>query len=308
MKKYAVVLLFLFTSLIALAKGYIMLVPNGLPTVALAYMMEEKKEIAGKPLTYLLPKANDRMMVEMMKEVPDIAVIPSNLAAQLYEKQGEYKILGTLTSSSFYILGRNPITNMKDLKGKKLYSFGKGLTPDIILQTVLEYNGLEKEMEIQYLSSGIEALQMYLQDKDSFVFLVEPMVSQAISKNVESKVLFSMGEEWKKHFPETTGFPQAVVVVKKELLKDSKLRGDLNQALQESTNFLHNSPRRREVLAKHGFDFSEELWRDILKRANIGWKNIQTEQENFQQYYKILQKENPNMIGGKLPQDSIYAR
>lgn len=300
-------LLLLFISLVSFAKGYTILIPNGLPTMALAYMMEEKKEIAGKPLSYLLPKANDRMMVEMMKETPDIAVIPSNLAAQLYQKQGEYKILGSLSSSSFYILGRSPITNMKELKGKKLYSFGKELTPDAVLQAMLKKNHLEKELDIQYLSSGIEALQVYLQDKNSFVFLAEPMVSQGIVKDSSTKVLFSMEEEWKKQFPETTGFPQAVVVVKKELLEDYKFRMDLDQAIQESTTFLYNSPRRRELLTKYGFDFSEELWNHVLKRANISWKNISLEKKNFQQYYKILQEENPKLIGGKLPQDSIYA-
>ena len=309
MKKYGMIFFFFFTSLLVFAKGYTMLIPSGLPTMALSYMMEEKKEIVGKPLTYLLPKANDRMMVEMMKGTPDIAVIPSNLAAQLYQKQEEYKILGSVTSSSFYILGKTPVKNVKDLKGKKIYSFGKGLTPDLVLQTILKHNQLNNQIEIQYLSSGMETLQMYLQDKNSFVFLAEPVVSQAIVKSPETKILFSLEEEWKKQFPKTTGFPQAVVVVKKKLLGDTKLILALEQFLQESTNSLHNNDaRRKEVLRKYGFDFSEELWKNILKRANIKWKSISGEKKNFKQYYQILKDENPNIIGGKLPQDSIYAK
>lgn len=308
MKKYLMLVFFVCSSLFAFAKGYVMLVPSGLPSMALSYMMEEQKTLAGKPLYFVLPKANDAMMVEMMKETPDIAVIPSNLAAQLYQKQGEYKILGTLTSSSFYILGRESLASWKDLKGKKLYTFGKGLTPDVVLQTMLKKNHMEKDVEIQYLSSGTEALQKYLQDKNSVVFLAEPLVSQGMGKDSSTKVLFSMEEAWKKQFPETTGFPQAVVVIKKELLEDYRVLVDLDQALQESTSFLHNSPRRQEVLARHGFDFPEELWKQILGRANISWKNIAGEKKNYQQYYQILGEENSKLIGGKLPQDSIYAK
>ncbi|HEY4534149.1 MAG TPA: ABC transporter substrate-binding protein [Fusobacterium sp.] len=309
MKKFAMGILLCLISIFSFAKEYKMLIPNGLPTMALAYMMEETKEIDGATLHYLLPKANDAMMVAMMKGTPDIAVIPSNLAAQLYQKQGEYKILGTLTSSSFYILGQNPVSSIKDLKGKKIYAFAKGLTPDIVLKTILKQNQLEKEVDIQYLSSPIEALQMYLKDKNAFVFLTEPMITQAMLKNKEIKILFSMAEEWKKQFPQTTGFPQAVVVIKKELLGNYQFRKELDISLQASVNFLYNSPRGAEVLAKYGFSFSDETLTPLLKRSGIQWTGIYSlkQKENFEQYYKILEKENPNMIGGRIPEDSIYA-
>lgn len=309
MKKFAMGILLCLISIFSFAKEYKMLIPNGLPTMALAYMMEETKEIDGATLHYLLPKANDAMMVAMMKGTPDIAVIPSNLAAQLYQKQGEYKILGTLTSSSFYILGQNPVSSIKDLKGKKIYAFAKGLTPDIVLKTILKRNQLEKEADIQYLSSPIEALQMYLKDKNAFVFLTEPMITQAMLKNKDIKILFSMAEEWKKQFPQTTGFPQAVVVVKKELLGNYQFRKELDISLQASVNFLYNSPRGVEVLAKYGFSFSDETLTPLLKRSGIQWTGIYSlkQKENFEQYYKILEKENPNMIGGRIPEDSIYA-
>ena len=309
MKKFTMGILLCLISMFSFAKEYKMLIPNGLPTMALASMMEETKEIDGASLRYLLPKANDAMMVEMMKGTPDIAVIPSNLAAQLYQKQGEYKILGTLTSSSFYILGRSPLSELKELKGKKIYAFAKGLTPDIVLKTILKRNQLEKEVDIQYLSSPIEALQMHLKEKNSFVFLTEPMITQAMLKNKDIKILFSMGEEWKKQFPQTTGFPQAVVVVKKELLGNYQFRKELDISLQASVNFLYNSPRGAEVLAKYGFSFSDETLYPLLKRSGIQWTGIYSfkQKENFEQYYKILEKENPNTIGGRIPEDSIYA-
>ncbi|MCI7343568.1 MAG: ABC transporter substrate-binding protein [Fusobacterium necrophorum] len=309
MKKFIIGMLVCLISMFSFAKEYKMLIPNGLPTMALAYMMEETKEIDGASLRYLLPKANDAMMVEMMKGTPDIAVIPSNLAAQLYQKQGEYKILGTLTSSSFYILGRSPLSELKELKGKKIYAFAKGLTPDIVLKTILKRNQLEKEVDIQYLSSPIEALQMHLKEKNSFVFLTEPMITQAMLKNKEIKILFSMEEEWKKQFPQTTGFPQAVVVIKKELLGNYQFRKELDISLQASVNFLYNSPRGAEVLTKYGFSFSDETLYPLLKRSGIQWTGIYSfkQKENFEQYYKILEKENPNTIGGRIPEDSIYA-
>lgn len=309
MKKFTMGILLCLISMFSFAKEYKMLIPNGLPTMALAYMMEETKEIDGASLRYLLPKANDAMMVEMMKGTPDIAVIPSNLAAQLYQKQGEYKILGTLTSSSFYILGRSPLSELKELKGKKIYAFAKGLTPDIVLKTILKRNQLEKEVDIQYLSSPIEALQMHLKEKNSFVFLTEPMITQAMLKNKDIKILFSMEEEWKKQFPQTTGFPQAVVVIKKELLGNYQFRKELDISLQASVNFLYNSPRGAEVLTKYGFSFSDETLYPLLKRSGIQWTGIYSfkQKENFEQYYKILEKENPNTIGGRIPEDSIYA-
>lgn len=70
MKKFTMGILLCLISMFSFAKEYKMLIPNGLPTIALAYMMEETREIDGASLRYLLPKANDAMMVEMMKGTP----------------------------------------------------------------------------------------------------------------------------------------------------------------------------------------------------------------------------------------------
>lgn len=310
MKKIILTLFFLLSSF-SFGKELKILVPNGLPKMAMAQMIEEKKDLLGNPISYLLPKTSDTVVVEMMKGEVDAAIIPSNLAVQLYHKKGNYKILASVTNSSFYILGRRSLEDVKHLRNQVVYSFGRALTPDIVLQSVLKENQVERGLQVRYLSSPVEALQLFLQNKDSFAFLPEPQVSQALEKQAgELKVVFSMEEEWKKVFPETSGFPQAVLVMKEDVLEDANLKRELLSSVEKSIAFLKEATplRRTEILKKQGFAFSQKVQEEILTRANIVWKPIATEKENFKKYYQILEKENPKIIGGKVPQDDIYAK
>mgnify|MGYP000228858012 FL=1 len=115
--------------------------------------------------------------MNFLKRESDIGIVPSNLAGQLYNKNLNYKIIGTVGWGSFYIISREDIGDIKDLKGKEIYTIGKGLTPDIILQSILEENGInpDKDLKINYLSGGNELAPLYLAGKINIAMISEPV-------------------------------------------------------------------------------------------------------------------------------------
>ncbi|WP_288305216.1 hypothetical protein [uncultured Fusobacterium sp.] len=121
MRKKFIFVMFLFCFTISLfAKNIKVLTPSGLPALSLVKMVNENKQIAGNNIEYKIEKNSDALVVDMLKREGDIAIVPSNFAAQLYNKNLDYVILGTVGWGSFYIVSDKKITSLKELKNKQI--------------------------------------------------------------------------------------------------------------------------------------------------------------------------------------------
>ncbi len=90
---------------------------------------------------------NPEVMVSkiLSNEKSDIAALPTNVAAKLYNKGLDYKIAAITGYGVLYILatGFTGLKAGKILKSKKINVISKGSTPDIALRFLLEKNGLK---------------------------------------------------------------------------------------------------------------------------------------------------------------------
>ncbi len=136
----------------------------------------------------------------------DIAAIPANLAAVLYNKtEGGVKVLNVNTLGVLYILARgDDIQTVADLKGRTLYASGKGATPEYALDYILKGNGLdpEKDLTIEFKTVHQECLAALLQDENAAALLPQPFatVAQIQAKQqdapVDLNIVLDLNEEW----------------------------------------------------------------------------------------------------------------
>ena len=227
--------------------------PDGLPALSVVKMMNEDDEISDKKIEYKLEKISESLVMNFLKKESDIGIIPSNFAAQLYNKNLEYKIIGTVGWGSFYIISRENLTNIKEIKGKNIYTIGKGLTPDIIFQTIIKENDIDpmKDLNINYLSSGNELATLYLAGKIDIAVVSEPILSKILSKDKESKINFNLNEEWKKTFKNNIGFPQSTLIVKEKILNENPEFIDIfTEKLEESIKFIYDENPDRKTFSQ----------------------------------------------------------
>lgn len=123
--------------------------PDGLPALSMVKMMNDNKKISDKKIEYKLEKVSESLVMNFLKKESDMGIVPSNLAGQLYNKNLDYKIIGTIGWGSFYIISREDFMDIKDLKGKEIYTIGKGLTPDVMLQTILKENNINPAKDLK---------------------------------------------------------------------------------------------------------------------------------------------------------------
>lgn len=311
MFKKNLLILFVLLSLNIFADSIRVIVPDGLPALSIVNMVSTTKEIDGKKINYKIEKLSDALVVNMLKREGDIAVVPSNFSAQLYNKNLGYKILGTVGWGSFYVVSRENIKSLEELKGKEVYTFGKGLTPDIIFQSILEKKGIDKkDIKINYLSNGNEVASLYLGKKVDTIVIPEPMLSKVLSKSLSSNIVANLNDEWKNIIESDLGYPQSTLVVKEEVYNTNpKLVEEFISKLTESISLIYkNQDKTTENIKLNNLGIDTNILDKVLTRANISYTPVVDCQEKYHKYFEILESVNKKVIGGRLPDEEIYAK
>ena len=94
----------------------------------------------------------------------DIAAVPSNLAANIYNKtEGKVQVVAVNTLGVLNLVERgNTVNSISDLKGKTIYATGMGAVPEYTIRYILSGNGLDadKDVDIVWCSDTTEALSV----------------------------------------------------------------------------------------------------------------------------------------------------
>lgn len=310
MLKKNLLILFILLSLNIFAETIKVVTPDGLPALSLVNMMDTK-EIDNIQLNYKVEKMSDALIVDMLKREGDIAIVPSNFSSQLHNKKLGYKILGTIGWGSFYVVSRDNINSLEELKGKEIYTFGKGLTPDLIFQSILEKKGINKNsIKINYLSSGNEVASLYLGKKVDTIVIPEPMLSKVLSKSSISTVVANLNDEWKNITNSDLGYPQSTLVIKEEIYETNPkfVKEFINKLTESISKLYKNSGEAVENIKKNNLSIDTSVLDKVLTRANIFYTPIIDCKEEYNNYFKILELTNKKVIGGKLPDEEIFAK
>ena len=284
--------------------------PDGLPALSLVKMINEKPQIDGVDVEYKIEKLSESLVMTLMKKDADIAIVPSNLAGQLYNKGLGYKIGGTVGWGSFYVISRENFNSLKDLKGKEIGTIGKGLTPDIILQTLLKKNGLDlsKDIKIDYLSSGNELAPLYLSGKKDIVVIAEPMASKILAKDKNSKINVELNQEWKNLFNVAKGYPQSTLIVSENILKENpNFLDEFINDLKDSIEFIEsNDNKRLEYISKAQITLPKDIIDEAIKKANFDFTTGAEGKDEYMIYFREIAENNKKAIGGKIPDEEIF--
>lgn len=310
MLKKNLLILFILLSLSIFAETIKVVTPDGLPALSLVNMMDTKK-IDNIQLNYKVEKMSDALIVDMLKREGDIAIVPSNFSAQLYNKKLGYKILGTIGWGSFYVVSRDNINSLEELKGKEVYTFGKGLTPDLIFQSILKKKGINKNsIKINYLSSGNEVASLYLGNKVDTIVIPEPMLSKVLSKSPTSTIVANLNDEWKNITNSDLGYPQSTLVIKEEIYETNPkfVKEFINKLTESISKLYKNSGETVENVKRNSLSIDTSVLNKVLTRANIFYTPIIDCKEEYNNYFKILELTNKKVIGGKLPDEEIFAK
>lgn len=258
--------------------------------------------------------AVDEVAPLLVKKEADIAAVPANLAAVLYNNtEGQIQVLAVNTLGVLYLAGVGEETvTVEDLKGKTIFASGKGATPEYALNYILTQNGIdiEKEVDIQWKSEHTECLTSLLAKEDSVALLPQPFVTTAQMKNENIKIIMDLNEEWEKlqdADSEKSALLTGVIVARKEFIENNtEAVKDFLKKYEESVLYVNNNVEEAAKLVGKYDIVPKEVAVKAIPECNITYIDGEEMKEKLSGYLKVLFAQNPKAVGGKLPQEDFY--
>lgn len=246
----------------------------------------------------------------------DIAALPTNAAANLYNKtEGGVRILAVNTLGCLYLLntGASSVTSFEALKGKTVYAPAQN--PTFIFTYLCKQNGLEIGKDV-VIDSTSYAQPAALKDAVAsgaveFAVLPEPMVTIAAnagkSANVTVKTEMDLTAEWNK-VAASGSLVQGCVVVRTAFLEEHPEA--VRQFLKDyraSIEFLSSDlESAAQMIVDQGIFNSAPVAKKAIPNCNVCYLDGTQMKTAMETYLNVLKGINAASIGGKLPEEDFY--
>ncbi len=238
----------------------------------------------------------------------DIACVPANLGSVLYNKtEGKVQALAINTLGVLYICENgDTVKSISDLKGKTIYSAGKGATPEYSLNFILEKSGLASDVTVEWKSEHAECVQALLNDPDSVALLPQPFVTTAQAKNEGIRVAIDLNKAW-DDLGVSSSLLTGIVIVRKEIAE--QYPDAVKQFLQRyksSVEYVNsNVDEAAKLVGKYDI-VPEAVAKKAIPACNIVCITGGDMKTKLSGYLGVLFDGNPKAVGGKLPGDDFY--
>lgn len=270
--------------------------PDGAPAIALAALMDSG--YSGFDFTVV---PSDEIRGVVSNKTADLAIMPIDAAANLYNGNTDIVMLSVNTHGNLYIVGKTDNITFEDLKGQRLGTIGQGSVPDNVLRMLLENADIGYQQSEAAVAGNIALtyadattlIPSLKQGKLDYILLGEPAVTNAMNAT-GGKLAMNMQEQWQIAFGGS--FPQACLVAQGSIIDERK--DDINKfltALKESDGWAKQNPDKalkaiENNMKKGNQTTLKALSADIIERCNISTVSAEDSRESCDKYFQRLSK------------------
>lgn len=255
--------------------------------------------------------AADEIVPLVVKGEVDIALVPANLAATLYQKTNgaiEVANINTLSVLQVVTPGDVEMSDLTALKGKTIYMTGKGTTPEASLRYLVEKNGMSwDDMTVEFKTEATEVVSALQTDPTAFAVLPEPFATVAIQQLDNRHIALSLGDEWDRVSDNGSQLVTGVTIVRKEFAEAhpaAMLQFAADAA--ESVAYVNGHPEDAATKIESLDIVKAPIAKLSIPRCNLVCMTGEEMRTALSGYLDALYTFDPQMIGGKLPDDAFY--
>lgn len=269
-----------------------------------------QNDLTTSSYAFTLAGSADEITPKLIQGELDIAAVPANLAAVLYNNtEGKVQLLAVNTLGVLYIVEQaDTIRSMADLKGRTLYCTGKGSAPEYVLSYVLKENGLDPatDLTIEWLSEPTEAVATLQQNPDAVAMLPQPYVTVAQGQLQGLRVAIDMNQAWEDL---DTGSAQVtgVLVVRAEFAQQHpEALAAFMAEYEASTQFVNENPAEAAAIIEEMGITKAAVAEKAIPQCNITYVAGSAMKPLVAGYLQVLFEQNEKAVGGKMPEANFY--
>ncbi len=253
----------------------------------------------------------------------DIACMPTNAAATIYNKNSNIEILAINCLNSIYVITdkNTTVSSFADLEGKTIYTC-KGGTPAPILRTLLSAYNINATVSNEFFDliiSKPEDIPAVLTSKDgapAIVVAPEPIITSANlalksdnTNDNEYSIDIDLGAVWKEKF--NTDITMGCIVANKKVIEEHK--GLVDAFLTEykaSIEYIgksENLEASAKLIEDAGIMPKAAAAKIALSNLNRGGYIAYLDGNSMKTALeKVYEAFGMQLIGGKMPDDDFY--
>ena len=268
---------------------------------------------------FVLWRDPDQLRVMALDGRADVLAMPTNVAANLHNRGAKLQLLNVSTWGVLWLVSRDPtLKSLADLRGKELAVPFRGDMPDIVFQLLAEQQGvdLRKDVQLRYVASPIDAMQLLVMRRVDHALLAEPAVSMALRKTgsfplsviaPELHRSVDLQQEWGRVFARSARIPQAGIAVMGTLRERPDVVARIETEYARSLAWCrdHAEACGQGVAARIDM-LSAEAVADSIAVSQMDAVPAHAARAELEFMFGQLMKKSPALIGGKLPDDGFY--
>ncbi len=260
----------------------------------------------------------DQMRALALKGDVDFIASPSNVAANLYNRGADIRLLNISVWGVLWMVSRDDtLKTLADFKGKEIAMPFRGDMPDIIFRKLVAESGLnaKKDFNLRFVANPLDAMQLLIMRRVDHALLAEPAVSMALRKTqsfplkIIAPDLFrsaDLQQEWGRLLKRESRIPQAgIAVINKEL--ETHVIQRFMEEYEKATQWVKDNPDEAGIMVAERIEMlTPEAVSDSIKVSQFQHVTAPDARDELEYFFNILLQDSPSLIGGKMPDDGFY--
>ncbi len=253
----------------------------------------------------------DAIAAKLLSGELDIAVLPVNMAAKLYNSGIDYPMLAVVGNGMLKLVSTDPaVKGIADLRGKDLYVAGQGATPEFLIRTILKNEGIDADTGIKLIFNlGYPELAASLiAGRISTALLPEPFATMALRGNKDARDAFPLLPLWKAASGQDD-YPMTVVVAKASLIRERPLavKAFLDAYGQSIKKILADPVKAGALVESFELGLKAPVAAAAIPASNYVFIPSAQAKSAVGKLLEVFLASAPASIGAKLPPASFYA-
>lgn len=294
--------------------------PYAAVSFPLIHMVESGalKDLA-ETVEFLPWKDPDQLRVLAMDGRADFVAMPTNVAANLYNRGVRLQLLNVSTWGVLWMVSRdNSLKTLADFKGKEIAMPFRADMPDIVFQQLAQKQGLDpkRDFQLRYVGSPIEAMQLLITRRVDHALLAEPAISMALRKTQSFPVSViapqlhrsvDLQQEWGRVMQRAPRIPQAGIAALGQAAGNDPLVERFQKAYATSLAWCEShAPECAALVAKRVDLLTPEAVADSIRVDNTQFVSAGDARSELEFFFGQLLSQQPGLVGGKLPDAAFY--
>ena len=241
----------------------------------------------------------------------DIAALPTNAAAVVYNKTGgAVQALALNTRGVLYLLsdGNRKIVDFSSLAGETIYAPAQN--PSFIVEALCRAYGMTPDQDVfidNTFAQPADLRTALASGQIQLAVLPEPMVTTALSENENLRVEMDLTEQWDMVQPQGS-LVQGCVAVRKEFAEQhpAQVKTFLEEYQASIALCSDDAAAAAGYIAEAGILAKAELAQAAMPNCNLCFVTGADMKTQLSSYLEIIGKVNAQSIGGQMPGDDFY--